>query len=382
MRNRLLTLVILLSLMGLSTTAFAADKAGLLAQAAKAQGDGKLDEAAKAYCDASALDSKDADLAATCKSTQKDVSKQLERFDQYLSDGISLAGQGKFDEANAQFKRIKYGPNKATAADWMTNKIPQMQSQAQAAKQQQAQAEQVKQAQEAKDNQFLNDARTALNAKDWGRAKQLANQVSSAHSGDAQNIINQASSGEQAAAAALAAANKPPINNPPPTNTGQAQPPKPVVIDTAKRDHLIEDGAKFEAKGDTKRARDAFAKALEVDSTSVPAKEGVQRNRLLEDDPKLAKLLDGALKKFYSGDFAEAETQLGSYVDIGGARAGLGNFYLGAARLTRYYLEGNEQAQKSAIDAFKAAKKVRGFTPPDKSVMSPKILKAYEQAGM
>ncbi len=120
--------------------ATAAKKMSFLTAGNRFVAEGKLDEAAKQYCEAATIDPRDVDVAATCKSTQRDVNKQLERFDQYLADGISLAGQGKFDEALAEFRRIKYGPNKATADDWIKNKLPQLNAQTAQALNAQAQA--------------------------------------------------------------------------------------------------------------------------------------------------------------------------------------------------------------------------------------------------
>ncbi len=106
--------------------ASAARKKSLLTEADRSLGQGRLDEATKRYCDASLIDPRDTELAATCKATARDVVKQLERFDQYLADATALANQGKFDDAIAQFRRIKYGPNQSAALEWINVKIPQM----------------------------------------------------------------------------------------------------------------------------------------------------------------------------------------------------------------------------------------------------------------
>ncbi|MGH9668505.1 MAG: hypothetical protein ACRD3A_00130, partial [Terriglobales bacterium] len=58
----------------------------------------------------------------------------------------------------------------------------------------------------------------------------------------------------------------------------------------------------------------------------------------------------------------------------------LSQFYLGASKLTRYYLSGAKDngLKRDAEAAFRLAKQTAGFKPPGESVVSPKILKAYQ----
>lgn len=102
------------------------DKADLVAAAARALNSGRLDDAARDYCAASALDGADSNLANLCYSSQLEVGKQLEKFEAYLSDGIARAGAHRYDDAATFFRRIKYGPNKAAADNWINTKLPQL----------------------------------------------------------------------------------------------------------------------------------------------------------------------------------------------------------------------------------------------------------------
>ena len=65
-------------------------------------------------------------------------------------------------------------------------------------------------------------------------------------------------------------------------------------------------------------------------------------------------------------------------------KVGLAKFYRGATKLTRFYLDprADNALYEDAVQEFKDAKRVRGFTAPDTKYISPKILKVYEQASL
>jgi TolA-binding protein len=94
--------------------------------------------------------------------------------------------------------------------------------------------------------------------------------------------------------------------------------------------------------------------------------------------------LKEAVRDYYQGGFGDAESKLQQYLDNGGSKRGVAQFYLGAVRLSRYYLAGARQEDASLMSdaetAFQAAQKVEGFMPPEQYV-SPKILEAYRASG-
>ena len=97
-----------------------------------------------------------------------------------------------------------------------------------------------------------------------------------------------------------------------------------------------------------------------------------------EADAMLAK----ALREFYNGRYDEAEVHIKDYLDANGSKAGLSHFYLGASKLTRYYLAAPGEEQKLLADAqaaFRLAKQAPGFEPPGENVISPRILAAYKE---
>ena len=91
-------------------------------------------------------------------------------------------------------------------------------------------------------------------------------------------------------------------------------------------------------------------------------------------------MLAKGIREFYQGLFEKAETHISDYLDVNGSKTGLSQFYMGASKLTRFYLGGERDAglKRDADAAFRLAKKTSGFNPPGESYLSPKILKAYQ----
>jgi hypothetical protein len=93
-------------------------------------------------------------------------------------------------------------------------------------------------------------------------------------------------------------------------------------------------------------------------------------------------LADG-IRNYYDADFTGAEAKLQQYLDAGGQRRGAAQFYLGASKLTRFYLAGANSEDKALLadakSAFRLASKVEGFTAPE-TFVSPKIIDVYKNA--
>ncbi len=97
--------------------------------------------------------------------------------------------------------------------------------------------------------------------------------------------------------------------------------------------------------------------------------------------PEIETTLAAAVREYYSAKFEDAEKHFQAYLDSNGAKRGICQFYLGASRLTRFYLGGtrNEDSKLfvDAKTAFRAAAKTEGFRLPEQ-YMSPKILEVYK----
>jgi hypothetical protein len=110
---------------------------------------------------------------------------------------------------------------------------------------------------------------------------------------------------------------------------------------------------------------------------TLPKETGpTQKRASSEADVMLAK----GIREFYQGLFEKAETHISDYLDVNGSKTGLSHFYMGASKLTRFYLSGERDAglKRDAEAAFRLAKNTSGFRPPGESYLSPKILKAYQ----
>jgi hypothetical protein len=92
-------------------------------------------------------------------------------------------------------------------------------------------------------------------------------------------------------------------------------------------------------------------------------------------DPELMR----GIRAYYDGEYAAAEGALTAHVTRAGPGAGMATFFLGASRLSRFYLQSgkDEALLNAARDAFREAGKSEGFTPPEQYV-SPKIVEVYK----
>ena len=101
-----------------------------------------------------------------------------------------------------------------------------------------------------------------------------------------------------------------------------------------------------------------------------------QQKASSEADVMLAK----GIREFYQGLFEKSEVHIDDYLNVNGSKTALSQFYLGASKLTRFYLGGERDAglKRDAEAAFRLAKKTSGFDPPGEAYLSPKILKAYQ----
>jgi hypothetical protein len=201
-------------------------------------------------------------------------------------------------------------------------------------------------------------------------------------------------------AAAPATTTTPPVTTatttaPPPvtTTTTTTVPPRaPVVaavkepsrpkVDVAK---LLGEAEAAKAKGDIASAKAKYIAVLAADERNAQAKIGLetlpketgptQVKASSEADVMLAK----GIREYYQGLFEKAEVHITDYLDVNGSKTALSNFYLGASKMTRYYLSGEKDAglKRDAEAAFRLAKQTSGFKAPGETYLSPKILKAY-----
>lgn len=373
----------------------------------------RTDLAADYICEAAKTD---ASLQGTCTSNRQQVEVQLQKFEQKYNDGMKAVQEGRFDDAKTAFRTIYFGDYHDRAQD-MLNKIPTLEQQAK----NNQQAVDSAQRQDADDAKHMADGLNAFENGDFPTAKASFRNVLGSKKGDAQSWLNKISQYEQAMNEAqqaeaqknydlakqkysVAASIKP--NGPGnPTaristldtlrqaQTQQANnrpstppPPRPVEpakprVDVAKS---LRDAKRLSAGGDTRGARKLYLEVLQAEPANAEALAGMEELNQKGGSSDVDAMLAEGIRAFYSGSYSDAEESLKFYLISKGSKVGLAKFYRGATKLTRFYLDpkGDRSLYDDALQEFKDARQVIGFTPPDAKYISPKILKVYEQASL
>lgn len=426
MRTKLL---IVLALCGV-VVAQEDQKAKLLEQAAVAEHNGKLEAAETAYC---ALAKLDKEYASQCKLYSDVAEKERQRDLERLDAAKAAVLDHNFDRARQQFGSVKTERAQAEAQDWLENKLPAAQRDWQQAqeqlRQQQQIANKIKQAKQAMGNHDYLTAKDLLNTIDTPESRSMLAQISDqeekmraqqqydqlVQSGDdslsrgrlaeALASYRKASAMSQVSEelrkkiddtqAKLSAASNGTISGEVIDASHHPIAGASVVVGVGsgvgQSAYSGADGS-FKISGiapgsylvtaskngrELESRRIAVAAAEEVNvvltgggGSSAPATSDVSS-------------LVRAISTFYRNspdDLRHAEWMLENYVAVG-KRQALSQFYLGAARLSRYYLAGAKpddgELLRQAQDAFRHAKAVSDFRPP--TDISPRILKVYEE---
>jgi len=370
----------------------------------------RTDLAADYICEAA---KSDPSLQGTCTSNRQQVEVQLGKFEQKYNDGMKAIQENRFEDAKTAFKTIYFGDYHDRAQD-MLSKIPSLEQQA---KNNQQAAENA-QRQEADDAKHMADGLNAFENGDFNSAKSAFGHVLASRKAEAQgwaNKINQyeqaMNEGQQAEAqrnyetakqkygiAASIKGNGPgnpggkvsamdnllrqsqQANNRQNTPPRQVEPPKPKV-DVAK---LLRDAKRSSATGDTRAARKAYLEVLQAEPGNAEALAGMEELTKRAGSSDVDTMLADGIRAFYGGAYSDAEESLKFYLLSKGSKVGLAKFYRGATKLTRFYLDprADNALYDDAVQEFKDAKRVTGFSPPDAKYISPKILKVYEQASL
>ncbi|HUS19950.1 MAG TPA: hypothetical protein VMZ25_09890 [Terriglobales bacterium] len=417
-----INLALLLTLLVLASgPAQAQSKDDLYARGTAAVGKGDAIAARDAFC--AIKDDAFKDAKAQCSTYTSEATRQLNRYNQNFLEGVQLMQEGKLNEAEFKFRNVKAGDRVADAQRKLQDVADLKQKKAA----QDAQASQSAAADSASKTR-LDAGVDAYNRGDFTGAKNQLDGVTGRYANDAQNYLNKINTynakmsearGYEAARNFSAAKNSyteaarikpdgpgdplgaitkvaaleasasgssaPPPVSAPKVNAKAASKDEIKTIDVAK---FIADGQKMLAKGDLKKARRYFGDVLAQDPNNAAAAAGMKEIKdkdtstgpanATDDDPLLA----AAIRKFYEGDYEQADYRLKNYIFQGqGKKMGLANFFAGATALSRYYLGGaaDQSLVADAKKKFKEAKGVTGFVVPEKLV-SPKILKAYQDA--
>ena len=417
-RARTSLAVCLFALVLASGSAWAQSNDDLYAKGTAAIGKGDAIAARDAFC--AIKDAAYKDAKTQCTTYTGEATRQLNRYNQNYLEGLQLMQDGKLSEAEFKFRNVRAGDRVADAQ----KKLQEVANLKQAKAAADAQASQSAAADSAAKTK-LDAGVEAYNRGDFAAAKNQLDGVTGRYQGDAQSYLNKINTynakmsearGYEAAknfgaaksayteaarirpdgpgdplggvtrvsaaeAGAAGAAAPPPTA--PKVNAKAASKDEVKTVDIAK---YISEGNKLLAKGDLKKARRYFGDVLAQDPNNADAAAGMKEIRdkdtstgpanAADEDPLLA----AAIRKFYEGDYEQADYRLKNYIFQGqGKKMGLANFYAGATALSRYYLAGasDQSLVADAKKKFRDASGVEGFVVPEKLV-SPKVLKVYQ----
>ncbi len=406
--------------------AFAGKKDDDYAKADQAMRAGRVDEAARLFCQVAQEDPNYKDAKVNCKIMTDQLNREVRRNEERFNNGVAAFNAKKYDDAEQEFKNIRFGPHVAEAQQYLA-RIPAARQALQA------------QAGEAAMEQKFQQAVAAYNRNDFNAAKGLFAQIIGSHSSEAQSYLNRMKQYEQAMTEGDTLANaknyrqaassyneaagikadgpgdprskasrmqqmlasagpSPAPASPSPSVAIRTPAPARPVVEAVKAtpkpqvdvNKLLQEAEAAKNKGDIRTAQSKYLAVLAVDehnATATNALAALQAQAQQQATPATQKasseadvMLAKAIREYYQGEYDQAEVHIQDYLDVNGSKTALGYFYKGASKLTRYYLGGGKDAKlmREAQDLFRSAKKVPGFTPPGQNYISPKILKVFE----
>lgn len=429
MRNRTLFSLLLAAL--LAPAAFAGKKEDLLKQAQAAVSSRNLEEAARAYCELARMDSK---YQGDCNINTQEAERERKRNEDRFAEGLKFFHSGAWDDAEQKLKNIKTGPRLAEAQR-MLAQIPGKRREAEENANDAALNARFDQAVQAYNRNDFNAARSQFSqltsGKRAGDANNYLNKIKQYESAIAEgDRLSAAGNHRQALSsyndaatlksdgpgdprgkasqmqARLSAPAQAPAQSAPTQTVARiantpTPPPRQIVAAAVKQPErpkldvgkLMREAAAARGKGDSAAAKGKYLAVLAEDSNNAAARSALMALHQEEDNkpqqaaaPKIQAsseadvMLVRAISEYYQGAYSEAETHIKDYLGVNGSKTALSQFYLGASKLTRYYLGGSDDKKlyNDAQAAFRMAKKTDGFQPPGETFVSPKILKVYQ----
>lgn len=424
----------------LPLSAFAARKDDLYKQAQAAVSSGKVEDAARLFCEVAKEDAAYKDAKQNCTIYTQEADRERKRNEDRFQEGVRAFQDKRWDDAEQKFKNVRSGPRVEEARQYVNSRIPAAKAAAAGEENEKVMAQRFEQGVQAYQRNDFGGAKSALNGVSGskeGEARNYLNKIreyeQAMAEGDklasAQNHRGALGSYNEAAtikgdgpgdprgkaaqmerALAAASTGSPSTTtttatNVPPPNTTTSKPPtttttttaRPVEaaikepsrpqVDVAK---VMREAEAAKERGDIASARGKYLSVLSVEPNNRQVQAALAS--LPKDTstaaPKATSeadvLLATAIGEFYKGSYEDAEFHIRLYLENNGGKAGLGQFYLGVSRLTRYFLRGAKPDDKKLMDdgiaALKVAKKTSGFRAPGEQYLSPKILKLYQDA--
>ena len=430
--KRLFTALALAAL--LVGSAFAKSKDDKFKEANQAVTDKDFDKASKLFCDIANDDPTfhNGDAKMNCQIYTDMARREDTKNDQRFTDGVNYFNAGKYDDAQHEFKNIHYGKHFNEAQNYLNAKIPQAIANAKTQGDEaaaQAKFDQAVQAYNRNDFDGASNLFGQVTGKHQSEAQNYLNKIKQYQQAMAEgdrlagaknyraalNSYNDAATikgdgpgnPHDKANQMQLAMNAPPTTTTTPattvaTRTTQVVTPEPRrVITTAVKDtpqpkvdiaKMLQEADTARAKGNIAVAKGKYLAVLAADPGNATARTALEALNQAPTTPTAVVqkagseadiMLVKAIREYYQGQYDDAEVHIKDYLGVNGSKTGLAEFYLGVSKLTRYYIGGEQPHDKKLLsdaqDQFRLAKKTGGFTPPGQEVLSPKILKAYEQ---
>jgi len=425
MSKRSLALIEAALLALLAVPAVAGKKDDLYAQAQAAARDNRPDDAAKLFCDVRDMDPNFKDAKQMCSVMTIEAGRELRATDDRFNQGVVAFNAGKFDEAELKFRNVRIGPHAKEAKDYLA-KLP--------AAREAAKADKARSDQETAANQKFDQGMQAYKSNEFNSASAAFAQVTGKRASEAQQyvayinrynqamasgdrnlagknykqamtdylearsikadgpgdpkskadraeqLMNESARGSSSSSTTVATNNPPPVVKPPVNDAVIA--PKNTVNVVA----LMSEAERALKKGDKAEARRKYAEVLAAEPSNARAREALDSLKGGDGQStgsELDVLLANAMREFYTQRYEQSELHIQAYLDVNGSKKALSYFYLGASKLTRFYLGGEkkseEQLLKDAQSAFKKAKESGSFRPPGSEYISPRIIRAFKQ---
>lgn len=399
MKSRILPLLVLL----FAPAALIADQqADSLYKQSQATNDQQA--AVELLCKAADLDP--ATYGKKCTDAKQYLDSRLQKFDGLYVSGKAKFGAKQYADAVSDLSKIYFGPHRAEAQELIAQANDAINHPQPADNS----APALKAAQQAYDN---GDFATAETNAGLVKSPELLPQAQTILS----NIRNYRDDMQQAEAfktdknytaaqqkynAALAIKSNGPGN---PTaklqelavlmkqqNTTVANNKQQPPDNSAKIKSGLTDARDQMAKGNPQGALNFYNQVLALDpkqAEAISGKEQAQQaiQEAIAHDPKaLEDTLVGGIRNYYESHFTEAHDAIALYLKVGTRSKGAAYFYLGATMISQAILsspksrEERDRLEKDAMQQFQQARQER-YKPVEKYV-SPKVLAAWNQAGM
>lgn len=349
-----------------STPALASKQKKELQKQAKAAEQAKnYEEAELLYCQLRDEDPHNKGFQQKCDEYHQKNEQEHSSDEAHLRNGRAAVGARRFDDAIREFKAVTSKRYRSLAEQWLNQDIPAAQAYLKQEQERKEKEKEETQARNAGEERRFQQGTDAYQKNDFTMAKTLLLDIIGARRDRAQVLIRNIDEYTKNFDEGFKLAQRRKYQQ---------------AIERYKAAQRIKEDGPWEIKA--KIAQLQHEIKTEADSRNsqpqVTSKQDVGKPHSSSGDQQL---LD-AISNYYRGAYQQVENDLSGYAGRGSKKA-LALFYLGASKLTRYYLAGEPKDQsevyQAAITCFRNAKQsAPDFRPPEQHV-SPRIMKVFNE---